>query len=105
VTYPIAQHLTFPFAVSRDGSMQTVPQDSIGDVAQSVKVIMSTVQGTRLLSPEFGIPDPEFTGIDSATVSHAVVQWEPRATGVAVTSTLREDGVAIITATLPAGGK
>lgn len=72
-------HLTFPF---RFGEFQE--EDSFGEVAQNMRVILSYELGERDDLPEFGITDPSFRegGADLAELAAAIERWEPRASAV-----------------------
>lgn len=72
-------HLAFPFTIGEDGTAEVVEQDSLDEVAQCVQVLLSTPQGSRVVVPSYGVPDPTFVGLDEATVEQAVSDWEPRA--------------------------
>lgn len=72
-------HLRLPIALGSDGTFLTVAEDSDGEVVQNVAVILRTREGERLATPEFGTPDPTFTGLDIAAVLPVVEQYEPRA--------------------------
>lgn len=72
-------HLRIPFALAADGSAAVVEQDSLAEVTQNVRVLLGTVQGSRLIPADYGIPDPTFVGLDEQDLAAAVAEWEPRA--------------------------
>lgn len=101
------EHLAVPFRYDATGSAVTIAQDSIDDVAQCVRVLLSTPTGTRVEQFDYGIPDPTFTD-DAALVAQitgAVARWEPRAAGLQVQVAVGADGAAVITAKIPEGGR
>lgn len=72
-------HLAIPFGLDTAGAALVVEQDTVDEVAQCVRVLLGTTQGTRQVVPDYGIPDPTFTGIQTDVVEQAVADWEPRA--------------------------
>lgn len=73
-----------PFQIGPSGSAYVVEQDSDEEVVQCVTSIVSTVKGTRVEQPEFGVPDPTFRqgGPDLETYRQAIADWEPRAAAI-----------------------
>ncbi len=62
----MSQHLRLPFGLAADGTFATVQEDSDDEVVQNVGVILRTRLAERLATPDFGTPDPTFTGLDAA---------------------------------------
>lgn len=89
----MTEHLRLPLALSTDGSFQTVREDSDAEIVQNVSVIMRTRPGERLATPNFGTPDPAFTGLDPAVVLPVVQEYEPRADLDIVAQVVRADGL------------
>lgn len=72
-------HLKVPFALDRQGHARTTEQDSGDEIRQSVKVLLATRPGERLVIPDYGLADPAFAGPDAGVIAEAVQRWEPRA--------------------------
>lgn len=96
------QHLAVPYMIDATGSAATVDQDTAAEVAQCVRVLLSTPTGTRVEQMDYGIPDPTFGTITPPLVVSAIGRWEPRAAGARVTVAIGDDGSASITADVPA---
>ena len=75
----MSQHLALPIAVTGTGRLATVVQDSEADIAQSVALLVDTRPGERRATPDYGVPDPLFGGVDSPAIVEAVLQFEDRA--------------------------
>jgi Bacteriophage baseplate protein W len=76
---------SFPPAVSKNGRTAIVAYDD--DIRQSIRIILGTDQGERVMRPDFGAGLRSFVfGSISATALHtvrtrvqnALVEWEPR---------------------------
>lgn len=79
---PDAPQWAFPFQLGPDGQPLEVVQDSAEDVRGSVELLLNYPLGFRDDAPDFGIADPTFEVVTSATVEDveaAIEQWEPRA--------------------------
>lgn len=72
--------LALPLRVGPSGAFVVLDQDSPDDVAQSVRVLLTTVQGTRVEAPDYGVPEWAFADPDVSTAEAACREWEPRAT-------------------------
>jgi phage baseplate assembly protein W len=81
----LGRGLAFPFRVGRHGGL--VMAEGEEDVAQAIRIILSTVPGERSIRPGFGcdIHSFVFEGLDAATFGHiekairrALERWEPR---------------------------
>ncbi len=77
--------LAFPLGVDRRGAVALVSGED--DVAQAIRIILSTAPGERPMRPEFGcgIHDYVFDVIDAETlgridleIRRALARWEPR---------------------------
>ncbi len=90
---PSVPHLAMPFALAADGSAAVVAGDSLADVAQCVSVLIQTFTRSRLVVPDYGIPDPTFAGPDATAIAAAIATWEPRAAVSIVISPPGDDGV------------
>lgn len=93
----MSQHIRLPISLSSNGTFRTVAEDDPQEIAQNVLVILRTrtdLDGTgeRLATPDFGIPDPAFTGFDAQEALDVVRTFEPRA-DVTVVQQALEDGV------------
>lgn len=74
-------HLAVPFRLDPRGQAATLKQDSPAEVAQSVRILLDTRPGERLMVPDYGVDDLTFVdAIDDGWVADAVQTWEPRAT-------------------------
>lgn len=84
-------HLGLPIGLAADGTLNSVLQDSLDEVTQSVEMIVGSPLGARTVVPGFGVPDPVFSspGPNSATILAAIQKWEPRAK---VTVAVSNDG-------------
>jgi len=78
-TAPVVRHLAFPIALSADGSLATVVQDTLDEVAGCVAVIVGTPVGACTTVPDLGVPDQTFAGPDPGAIIAAVSRYEPRA--------------------------
>lgn len=74
----MAEHLAFPLKIARQG-LATVDQDSDADIVQSVSLLLTTRPGERRSAPEYGLPDPVFSGAQLGDITAVVAEWEPRA--------------------------
>ncbi len=79
MTAPYVPHLAIPLLIGPGGSFNTLAQDSLAEVAQSVQVLLGTIQGERSMIPTYGIADPPFTEPDPDSLVGAIALWEPRA--------------------------
>lgn len=86
--------LALPIAVTRQG-LASVEQDTPEEVAQSVNLLLNTQPGDRRFIPEYGLPDPVFSGATEAEVAEVVKHWEPRADPERLTVINDPGGVAI----------
>lgn len=75
----MARLLALPFRLLPSGNFATVEEDSVADVAQSVRVLLLTTPGERLTDPDLGTPDPVFVGLDAEEVAAVVAEQEERA--------------------------
>lgn len=96
-------HFSIPFEYDLTGSAAVLQQDTIEEVSQCVRVLLSTPTGTRVEQFDYGIPDPTFTDEAHmvAQITSAVGRWEPRAAGIEVAVTNQADGTTAITARIP----
>lgn len=78
--YPTIPHLAFPLRFV-NGQAVVNEQDSLADVTDCVRAILTYPQGSRIELPGFGIPDQTFSkGMpDTDVILESVRQWEPRA--------------------------
>ncbi|MBO9534075.1 MAG: GPW/gp25 family protein [Solirubrobacteraceae bacterium] len=83
--------LAFPLSVDRRGTIALVSGED--DIAQAIRIILSTAPGERPMRPEFGcgVHDYVFDVIDAETLGRierevrvALERWEPRIELVAV---------------------
>jgi len=94
-------HFAVPFTLGADGSVATVAQDSPVEVAQSVRVLLSTTIGSRPQVPGYGVRDFTFTNGDTTGMTQAVARWEPRAAGITITAKVGEHGDTTVQAVIP----
>ncbi len=75
----------FPVLTDREGDVEL--SAGVTDIQESIRLILSTAKGERVMRPEFGcdIHDYAFTTIDRSTltlvetsVRDALREWEPR---------------------------
>ena len=92
-------HLQVPLTLDRHGRFRTVDHDSADDVTQSVRTVLLTPPGTRLVDPDYGI-EPRFRKVqDLDTLADEIVAFEPRATPVNVQAAVDSAGNATVTVT------
>jgi hypothetical protein len=76
-----APHLAHPVRLTPGGQLETVPEDSIDEVAQAVYWLASTEPGTVPDLPEAGVPSPAFSrGDQGDALADLLREQEPRAT-------------------------
>jgi len=96
-------HFVIPFQYDATGAAAVVEQDTIGELSQCVRVLLSTPLGTRIEQFDYGIPDVTFTSESRviAQIQAALARWEPRAIGTQLTVTPGSDGSTSIIAKIP----
>jgi phage baseplate assembly protein W len=101
-------HLLVPFQLDATGAAATVDQGSLREIAQCVRVLLSTPVGSRIEQFDYGMPDLTFSDERGAklAISLALRNWEPRAVGAQLAVQVNTDGTATVVAQLPptAGG-
>lgn len=88
----VSEHIALPIRVGGNGGFVTVAEDSAQEIVQNVAVLLRTREGERLATPEFGTPDPVFTGLDAEAALALIATTEPRATVEVVRQVLDRDG-------------
>lgn len=71
--------LALPIAVGRDKGLTAHEQDSEAEIAQSVALLTDTRPGERAALPDYGLPDPIGSGLDTDLLVGVVTEWEERA--------------------------
>jgi uncharacterized protein len=83
----IGRGIAFPMRVDQSGSIATT--SGVGDIDSSIRMILTTAPGERLMRPAFGCKIWELLfepinantlGLMSEAVREAVGRWEPRVT-------------------------
>lgn len=76
---------SFPVGTDPRGDIET--SDAEEDVRESIRVILGTAKGERIMRPEFGCdihdhvyssPTPATLNVIETSVREALVRWEPR---------------------------
>lgn len=80
--------LSFPFRLTPQGEAAIAPYGSDQEVREAIAALTLTHLGERLLSPEFGITDPAWNGIDPNDVQAGLDNYGP--VGVTVTGVEEE---------------
>lgn len=90
---------SFPVGTDRSGEVELVAADS--DIEQSIRIILGTAPGERVMRPDFGcgIHDYLFETVDATTrtlieaeVEEALVRWEPRIEVLSVDAAMGDRG-------------
>lgn len=88
----LGRGLSFPVGTDESGAVAFASGET--DVEQSIRIILGTVPGERVMRPRFGcgIHERVFASVDTRTrslvegdVEDALVEWEPRIEVVDVT--------------------
>ena len=83
----IGRGISFPFRVDQSGSIAT--SSGVDDIDSSIRMILTTAPGERLMRPHFGCKIWELLfepinantlGLMSEAVREAIGRWEPRVT-------------------------
>lgn len=69
--------LSFPFRLDPTGRAATVQAGSDTEVDEAIAVLVLTNTGERPMAPQFGIPDPAFSGISISDVQVGLDQFGP----------------------------
>lgn len=88
-------HLAVPFELDQRGHARTVDQESDEELLQSVRVLIETRPGERLIVPDYGVDDLAFVGPDDLGeewLADAVADFEPRATVEIARTAIDESG-------------
>ena len=93
----MTSHLKVPLELDRRGRYATVEQDSDDDVTQSVRVLLLTEPGTRLVDPAFGVHLLFTRDLDD--LADLVAEQDPRAAPVHVQAVTDQLGAAAVTVT------
>lgn len=80
--------LSFPFRITPQGEAAVAPYGSDQEVDEAIAALTLTHLGERLLSPEFGITDPAWNGIDPNDVQSGLDEYGP--IGISVTGVEEE---------------
>lgn len=88
-------HFLIPFAISSEGSVETIEQNTAAEIVQSVANLVGTRPGTRLMVPTYGITDPTFAGFDQVALQLGVAKWEKRAAVSVVATPANEEMVVV----------
>ena len=92
-------HLKVPLTLTRKGTLETVDQDSADDITQTVRSILLTTPGTRLVDPGYGV-EPRFRRErDVESLADEIVALDPRATPAVVDAVVGSTGAATVTVT------
>ncbi len=67
------------------GRFVSIPQGSPQALAESVALLVETRPGERRSVPQYGMPDPLFSGVDPVVLRGVVQVWEPDATPSEIT--------------------
>lgn len=80
----IAPNLKLPPTIGPGGSFVTLEQDTPDEIVQCATAVVSTIVGTRIGNPDFGVPDQSFRegGPSVEQIRTALDMWEPRANAV-----------------------
>lgn len=85
-------HFAYPFRLRGNGSVRTVEQDTIDEIAQCVEILLLTERGTRPEVPAYGIESLPFeVEFNHAAILAQIVRWEPRAKVLLESSVDAED--------------
>lgn len=81
---PLIPNLRWPLEMTDQGTLAVVEHGSLDEVRQSVQHLLATPLGSRLLSPDVGVPDFTFAqgGIDPEALTELLTdedRGEPRA--------------------------
>jgi uncharacterized protein len=101
----IGRGIAFPMRVDQSGSIAT--SSGAGDIDSSIRMILTTAPGERLMRPDFGCRIWELLfepinantmGLMSEAVKEAVGRWEPRVTldDVRIDPSTRDAGQVLI---------
>jgi uncharacterized protein len=101
----IGRGIAFPMRVDQSGSIAT--SSGVGDIDSSIRMILTTAPGERLMRPDFGCRIWELLfepinantmGLMSEAVKEAVGRWEPRVTldDVRIDPSTRDAGQVLI---------
>lgn len=71
--------LALPLTLTAGSGLVTVGQDTPAEIAQSVALLLATRPGERRSVPDYGTPDPMFSGVDPDDINAAIEVWEERA--------------------------
>lgn len=89
----LGRGLAFPVETDADGAVRTAVGED--DIEQSIRIILGTARGERVMRPEFGcgVHERVFASLDTATrtlveddVREALREWEPRIEVLSVTA-------------------
>jgi hypothetical protein len=81
----LGQGLAFPLQIDQQGRIALARGEN--DIAQAIRIVLSTAPGERLMRPEFGCrihelifapQDPATQGLAAYYVRKALDRWEPR---------------------------
>lgn len=73
-------HFALPFRIEASGAAAVIEQDSLDEISQCVRVLVSTRLGERIEVPAYGVRDLVFaTDPSTAQMVGAITRWEPRA--------------------------
>lgn len=79
--------LSFPFRLDRQGHVSTTERGSDAEVDEALAALVMTVIGERPMAPEFGVPDPAFTGLSLSDVTAGVQAYGPEGVEVVAVTT------------------
>lgn len=69
--------ISFPFRLTPQGTVATVAHGSELEVEEAIAVMTLTLEGERLLTPGFGIPDPTFFGLNAGDLQTCIDEYGP----------------------------
>ena len=69
--------ISFPFRYTTTGEVATVLPGSDQEVHELLAVLCLTTAGERIMEPEFGLSDPDWTGITESDVITGVEDFGP----------------------------
>ena len=69
--------LSFPFRLTPQGPAAIAPYGSDQEIDEAIAVMVLTLEGERLLTPGFGVPDPAFFGVNAGDIQTCLDEYGP----------------------------